>query len=682
MDRAGSGGHWLRRNDSTWTPPHVVFLDSETATTGSGDTEMEVLRCWAAQYVRRRDRRHPGTSVQAEGIDQWAAARTVDRWATEGKTTWLYAHNVGFDLVTTRLAQNLATYGWDLSSRFGLAGNAPWCVLHKGKRARSRDREMHDSDQGKSGDKWDHTLTITDSWSLLPVALEVIGQATGQGKLPLPAQDGSLADWLNRCSTDVAILADAVLAVMDYWDEHELGRWAVTGPACGWNAYRHTIKTGDVLISDDRAVLETEHAACYGGRRDVFRVGDMPPGQYAEIDFTAAYPTIAAHVQLPRKVMGRLTAPVYDRILDGRSQYGMLAEVTLTTSQPRWPLRAGGRVFYPVGTFRTVLAGPDIKAAYDRGALDQVHRGWFYSMSGHMQPWARHVLGLVQDSGGQVPGPVRIAAKAWSRAVIGKTAQRGWRTVPWLGPPGDDWSYEEAFIAGEPHRASVTGLAGQYWLSIADQEGSHEFPAILAWIEAEVRQRLNDVIEAAPPGAVIQCDTDGLMVSYAVVQDQADKLGWALFPLAGEMRPVEHLVSEWNKRTDPLRLREKATYRDVVVYGPQHVVLDGQPRMAGVPASAWQAGDGRWNARLWPGLSWQIQQGSTAGYTRPVQPYLITGPYAQGWVLADGAVRPVEAAVGRGGKTRLLRWPETRWAARGDVLGPVQAGWSKGLTDE
>lgn len=682
MPAGPQSGHWLRRNDTVWTPPRVIFLDSETRTEGSGQTETEVLRCWAAQLVRRRDRRRAGQVSWADGETQDQAAAAIDRWCSEEKTTWLYAHNVGFDLVTTRLAQNLAVHGWQLSSRFGLSSNAPWCVLHKGRREVRPHLGERDDPAAPPRVKWDHTLTITDSFSLLPVALEQISAYTAADKPPLPAQDDSPAAWMARCRADVAVLAQAVLDVMDWWEDNEAGRWAVTGPACGWASYRHTIQTGDVLISGDPDVLAVEHAACYGGRRDVFKVGSLPRGRYAEIDFTAAYPTIAANVPLPRKVMGRLTPGMAEAILSGRCPYGMIAEAEITTDRPRWPLRSLGRVFYPVGTFRTVLAGPDIAAAHARGQLVSIGAGWFYSMSGHMAPWARWVLGLLNAPEGQVKGPVRIAAKNWSRAVIGKTAQRGWRTTSWPGPPSDDWAYEEAFIAGSDHRASITGLAGDYWLSVADQDGSHEFPAILAYVEAHVRQRLNDVIEHAPAGAVIQCDTDGLMADCNALADPL----WLPPPPPGGWRPArpaaEQMAEAWSELSDPLVMRVKSQYREVIMYGPQHAVLDGRARLAGVPASAWQAGDGRWCARLWPGLSWQMTQGSGRGYDRPVQPYLVTGPYAQGWVLDSGAVVPVEAHVGGGGHTHLLAWPLTRWARAGARLAADQSAWTEGLRGE
>lgn len=682
MPGPGPQAHWLRRNDSTWTPPRVMFLDSETKTEGSGEVETEVLRCWCARLVRRRDRRRPGEITDARGLTQAEAAETLDRWATEGENTWLYAHNLTFDLVTTNLAAGLAPLGWELSSNFGLTGSAPWMVLHKGRRETVRTEVRHGRTRQVPRVTWRYTLTVTDSFSLMPVRLDTIAAYTTASKPPLPAPDAPMEAWFTRCQSDVEVLAEAVLTVMNYWEDHDLGHWAVTGPACGWNTYRHTITTGDVVIHEDRPILDLEHAACYGGRRDVFRVGDLPTGRYGEIDFTAAYPTIAATVPLPRKWMGTLTPQIAQAILDGRSRYDMLAEVELDTDRPRWPVRARGRVFYPVGRFRTILAGPDIRSAHTLGCLTRVLRGHFYSMSFHMQPWARWVIALAQAGPGEAPGPVRIAAKAWSRSVIGKSAQTGWHTTSFPGPPGDGWHYEECFIAGTTARGSITGLAGQHYLSIADQPGTHEFPALLAFIEAHVRQRLGDVIEAAPAGAIVQCDTDGLMVSYQVLEDMfgargdSERLAWV------HREAIEAHIQDWSKLAAPLVMREKAVFRTAVLYGPQHVVIDGRPRFAGVPASAWQTSEGRWAARLWPGLSWQAQHGDGTGYARPVQDYLVTGPYAAGWVLTDGSVRPVEAFTDPEGYIGIRPWALTRWAARGDRLGANQSAWSRGLWDE
>jgi hypothetical protein len=338
-------------------------------------------------------------------------------------------------------------------------------------------------------------------------------------------------------------------------------------------------------------------------------------------------------------------------------------------------------VFYPVGRFRTWLAGPEIAEAQQLGCLREVRAGWFYAMSDHMQPWARWALSLLEAGDDAAPGPARIFAKGIGRSVCGKWAQRGWSTDHFPGPPGQGWSYEECFIAGSDASASITSLAGQHYLSVADQESEHEFPAVLAYIESHCRLRLARIIESAPPEAIIQCDTDGVMASLQALENGlADRLPW-LAGKDGRGQLIALQMDSWRTMAAPLDLREKTVFEQAVIHGPQHVVIDGRPRFSGVPASAWAAGDNRWCARLWPGLSWQIQHGDPGGYVRPVQDYLVVGPYAAGWVLADGVVRPVEALLDAEGGSHIGPWALSRWAAAGDRLAADQAGWSRGLVE-
>lgn len=682
MDAASSKVHYLARNHTSWTPAAVAFLDSETQTIDDGRVQVEQLVCWAAEFVRRRHRRRTGEVSWAEGVDGDQAADVIDRWACQDKSTWLYAHNVTFDLVTTRLAEGLSARGWELSRRHALSGSAPWMVLHKG-RQETRPGGRGRRDRAAAGRvKWQHTLTIADSFSVMPVALEQIAAYSPYVKPPLPDNAGDLAAYLERCRADVKILSWAVRTVMDWWDERDLGKWSVSGAACGWNSYRHQLTARAVVIDPDPDVLAWEHKAVYGGRRDVFRCGQLPPGRYAEIDFTAAYPTIAATQPLPAKRMGKLTQQIARAILAGKCPYGMVAEVEIVTDRPRWPLRTLDRVFYPVGQFRTILAGPEIQAASDAGALVEIGPGYFYAMSDHMQGWARWVLGLQADADDAPPGPVRIWAKAASRSVCGKWAQRDWRTMPIPGPPAHGWSYEDAWLAGSDARVAVCGLGDNHYLSVADKEGDHEFPAILAYIESHCRLRLGRVIDTAPAGALLQCDTDGVMASLQILGRAGAELERPRCDETTIRGEVDAWLARWSELAAPLTMRIKHEFARAVVYGPQHVVLDGRPRFSGVPGSAWATGDNRWAARLWPGLSWQIQHDTGAGYQRPVQPYLVVGPYAAGWVLDDGAVRPVETRLDAAGSNQVLPWPQTSYAAAGDRLGVNQAMWSTGLTGQ
>lgn len=678
IDPAGRA-HYLKPVGRTHTPAAVICLDSETRHHYRGRDEIHTLRCWSASLTRRRDRRRPGEVSWAAGTTVQKSADTIDAWASSVESVWLYAHNVTFDMVTTDLPAQLAARGWVISSRFGLSGGSMWCVLHKGRRESVRSDRCSRNGQPEMRVKWAHTLTIADSASIFPWPLAELAPMTGVEKPPLPADGDSPWVWAYRCYSDVRILAGLILPLMDWWDANDMGPWSVTGAGLGWQTYRQTLTLRQMVIDHDPGVLAWERQAVYGGRRDVFRVGELTPGRYGEIDYQGAYPTIAANCLLPAKLACPVTDDHRRLAMRGKVPIGMLAEVTITTDVGRWPVRTKSGVFYPAGTFRTILAAPDIQAAADAGALAAVHDGYLYTMTGHLRPWARRVLDWAKGTDDSVPGPVRVAAKLWSRAVIGKFAQRGWRTIAWVGPPGDGWCVEDTSDLYTGQRGVITGLAGVYYLSWADQVGEHERPALLAFVEAHVRARLGALIAGPFGTAVIQCDTDGLMVSHTMLRQLAAKCGRTWHK--GKERPLgtEHVLSMWNEASWPLVMRDKTQFRRAVVYGPQHVELDGRARFAGVPKGAWPTGEGKWAARLWPGLLWQSQHGPPGGFARPVQGYLVVGPYAAGWVLDDGTVRAAEVSLDEGGTTTLLLWEKTRWAAAGDRLGPHQARWAEGL---
>lgn len=677
-----SPAHYVKPAGKTYTPAAVIFLDTETREDQRQLLEVHTLRLWEAQLVRRRDRRRPGEHLTETGQTAADLASKIDAWASYGETTWLYAHNVGFDLTVTRLATHLGESGWVLSSRFAVGGDSMWAVFHKGPREavvkERRGREV----VTRTRVKWAHTLTIADSASLFPGPLAQLGPHVGILKPPLPDDDDTDAAWAARCHADVDILRSAVLTLMDWWDANDLGHWTVTGAGQAWQTYKRTLTPRQLVIDHDPGILGIERQALYGGRRDVFRVGQLPPGRYAEVDYEAAYPSIAANFPLPAKASCRVGEQHRRLALRGRVPAGMLAEVTICTDTPRWPVRVGGRVFYPVGRFRTVLAAPDIQAAADAHCLEAVHDGWLFTLTNHLRAWARQVLSWIRAADGTLPGVVRIWAKLASRAVIGKFAQRGWSTVPFVGPPCEGWSVEQTSDLYTGMRGVVTGVNGDYWLSWADQRGEHERPAVLAFVEAHVRARLSAVIASEFGPAIMQCDTDGVMVSHGLLDQLAAGLPERWTHGRATRPGTPEVLQAWNSASYPLVMREKLQFSRGTVYGPQHVILDGRPRFAGVPKGAWHTKDQLWMARLWPGLVWQSQHGVADGYARPLQPYRVAPNYAAAWALADGTTRAAETTVEADGSTALLHWKHTRWAASGAVLAQFQAAWATGLWEQ
>lgn len=621
--------HYLRANESTWTPPQVISLDTETRWTQGPKGEVHQLRLWAARLDSRRPDSTGWTGhITAWGVNSAQLAAAVHDWARGQRTVWLFAHNLSFDLIVSRLPLELHALGWNVSDQ-AAGSETPWLRCKRG-----------------SG-----TLTLADSWGWLRQPLQQVGAALGLEKQSLPDNDGSLEYWRARCESDVEILAEAMLSVMAYWDKAQLGRFSLTGSASGWNVMRHRMPAKRVTIMPDPDGIKSDRDAIYGGRRECYSWGEQDNGPWTEYDFTAAYPTVAAELPLPAKrqfPFGSL--PLSSPLLRGIG-LGVIARCLIRTMQPDYPCRVGGRVWYPIGEFWTTLAGPEIAAALQAGHLQAVGPGYAHGLGYHLQDWARWLLETQSGRNPDVPAVAVPMIKHWGRACIGKFAARGFTKQAYGDATNAGWSYLPVWDIGQQAHGSIVEIAGKRWKCLASADSDNAYPAVLAYVESHTRVRLSAAIRQLGRQLVTCCDTDGLVV--------ADSRRLDLGQLAG--------------LTAPLALRPKQTWRQLRVIGPQHLVRDGRRKYSGIPASAHERADGSLEALVWPRLAWQLRESAGQGYRRPAQTYTVGASYASGWTDRDGAVLPVQLAADGDGGNRPLPWQETAHAAAGRVLGDVQA---------
>jgi hypothetical protein len=620
--------HNLRPNEKTWTPAVVAFLDTETRFSMTGDSEVHTLRCWSARLDVRRDKRKVVEwQQQEEGMFASDSAFTLANWNHKHPTLWVYCHNLAFDLTTSEVTTHLAELGYTVTE-FAIDSPSPFIKMSNGR--------CH--------------ITFTDSFSWLPARLEDVAKKVGIGKPPLPSDDDGDATWLERCRADVNILATAMLDIMRWWEENDLGHWSVTGSASGWNVMRHKIDAKRITINPSPQGIEADRRAIYGGRRGLWRAGKQPASTYADIDFSAAYPTIAESLPLPHERMSHFASLPVDHRWITSDRHGIIARVRIETPVPRWPVRIDGRVWYPVGEFWTDLAGPDIAEAARLGCLREIGAGYVHRLGYALQTWAQWCLATSRGDDDSVPEVVRLWAKHCGRAVIGKWAQRKFDTIE-IGPsPRRGWWAQDGWNHSEGVRATIIDFDGRRWQASASGDGDNCYPAVLAYVEAYVRVRLARMIESMPAGAVLACDTDGLLADMVTLG------AW------------QHNRGELH----PLAPRVKAHYTSVDVMGPQHMTLDGNRRLAGIPGSAKPARDGKLSALLWPKMVWQMNNGRGGEYIRPVQEYKIAVTYAPGWVLDGGDVVPVETAVNADGKTVILPFDDYGYGMMGRGLAEYQ----------
>ncbi len=633
--------HYLRKNETEWTPKCVIALDSETYTI-EGDRDVLALRCWCASRVKRVDGiSNMQSVVSARGTQAADLAKQIDEWSRGNPSIWLYAHNLGFDITVTRLPIEMAKLGWSVTD-FALDGRAPWMRLAKGRKR----------------------ITMSDSWSWIQKPLEMISAAVGIVKPPLPAEVDTLDTWYARCQADVDILMAMVTQLMDWWQRSGRGKWNVTGAASGWNAFRHIPMPVNIVVDPDPVGMEHDRKSIYGGKRYVQRVGNLPGGRYIEADFARAYTTIARDMPVPIQRRRAFEALDIEDIRVDNPRWGIIANVTIDTNSPRYPKRDNGRVWYPIGRFDTVLASPEIAIARRRGELVSIGGGYTYQLAPALTNWATWCLAIIDGKESDVPEVARMAARGWGRSVVGKFAQHAYQRITLGASPVEGWAYGEAWNAVTHSRASIVDMLGTRHICYQAGDGENAFPAVLAFVESYVRVRLNDAIAMLGEESFVQCDTDGLLVSAeGLIRRSRSHQTFA----DARDRAVDFadiILERVSERTSPLIMRVKSSYHSVEIVGPQHLRLDGKRRFSGIPSNVDELPDGRIGAWTWPKLARQMSAGDDRGYVREYVRYRVPRDLASGWVTTDGLVLPVEYGQTEAGTDQVLPWARSRYAGR------------------
>lgn len=643
--------HPNAREDSPW---HCLYIDTESTWRTVERDEHHRLRLWYGRHKRR----HLGPGWPQLAGEEWGEtaegmADYIDRVVTTKHPLHVFFHGLSFDLGLTKLPLVLMRRGWRLG-RQALASDAPWCNLQRGKRS----------------------VWVVDSFSWFRKSLQEVGDLVGVAKRPLPADDDAMEAWWGRVAADVDILEAALDQLMDWWDRERLGHWSHTGPATGWNAMRHRcvyagdptgrrtreqhadgtidFQPGKVTVCTDPLVRRFEREAIYQGMREVTRVGQLPEGTYANLDLERAHLSIAATKLLPCRLLDQGESLPVDSPKIGGRFHGVIARCRVRATEQSWPVRQPSHILHPLQEFWTVLCDPEIAEARERGELLEVGRWQEYLLNHFMQPWAAWCESILNGSDTSAPPAAWLACKAWSRTVIGKW---GARTSRWeaIGET-EEWGWFNAPAlptAGEG-AAGLAQLGHTLYDVHRDQDADDASPAVLAWVQSWVRRQLRAVIREVGSEHVIQRNTDGFLVdaqAAGMARGGWDETG---LPEPATWSSVRASADSVSDSLGDVRVRVKGLYRGGWVLSPQHLQLDGERVMAGVPRGAVEGRRFEYHFLTWPTLGGQMARGFEDGYTRHWVERRMGAVPVSGWVCADGCVTPPAAVVGDGGSFRLL----------------------------
>lgn len=550
--------HWLRTNHAARMPRRIVTLDSEAYRSFDGVKEEQTFRLAVAAFDKLDDECLPTCDPE------WFSTLSTEElwtkiagWTHSKHRTVCWAHRMSYDLRLTQALEHLPALGFRVS-QMAISDYGCWVVMRRGT----------------------NSLYLVDSLSHIPKALDAIAEAYGKRKTLLPSDDAGNEAWTLRCETDVSILRQSVLELLRLYRIHDLGDFRTTGAAQSSAAFRHRfLQPRSLLIHSDDDALAAERRACWAGRSEVWRGGEVK-GPLYEYDFHAAYAHIAREHDVPARLIGEAFPSSVLHFNTLHERYAVLAECTVTTETPIVPTESNDRIVWPVGNFTSWLWDTEVKAALTEGATVEFHRAYIYHRAPILKDWATWIIRcLTGEELGSTPVG-KIVAKEWSRSVIGRFGLR----YPLLDFQGtlesSDLMLQPVYDLVQERSYMQLQVGNELYEQTERVESPNSCPQIMGYVMAACRVLLWEAMQAAGLPNVVSVDTDGLIVNEQGKEN--------LLTLGGSLHSVP--------------LRPKGVYRRGEFRGPRNIDLDLDRRITGVPRRAEKLSDGLYRGEVWESL--------------------------------------------------------------------------------
>lgn len=588
--------HLLKRNHANELPWEAIWVDTETAeeTIRPGERK-HVLRFGWACYRRRWERKgwtRPDWhrfETPAQFWD-WVFSRLHGR-----SRVYVFAHNGAFDYPVLDAFNILPREGWKLTKA---VIESPPIILN--------------------WRKGPHSILMLDTLNIWRVKLAEIGKTHGLPKLRMPPLSASPTRWDAYCRRDVKVIMRACLGWWDFLARNDLGGFAPTLASQALRTYRHRFMSHPILIDDHPKALALARESYLGGRTECFRLGRIEGPLYL-VDVNGMYPYVMHRDSYPTRLIGYTERATPQDLAEWFVDRTAVADVTIHTSEPCYPCLVDKRLCFPVGYFRTCLAGRELERAVIRGEVLTVHRVALYERAHifrdfveyfHQRRLAMRAVGnKVEDHNTKILG----------NSLYGKFGQRG-RVYDVVGedesPNPRAWIEYDADTGQVRKFRSLAGVVQEYR---DESEARDSHPAIASHVTAGARLHLWDLIVEAGRPHCYYTDTDSLRV---------DQVGY-------------DRLTHWldDKRLGYLKLERVTPW--VEQYGLKDYDDGAYRKTKGVSKEPYWNESGEVVQDQWSSLVGLVRVGDLTGPRTTMVAKHLTREYTKGRVQPDGVVLPL-----------------------------------------
>ena len=401
----------------------------------------------------------------------------------------------------------------------------------------------------------------------------------------------------------------------------KLGGWKSTAASQAYHSWRYSHLKHTVLCHTTASALDLERRAYFGGRCECFWIGSVR-GPIYHLDFRSLYPYCAQTEELPVRLLGCWHD--YQSIPKGvlAGEPALIADVTLQTSSADYPVRRDGSILWPIGRFRTALAGPELRHAEQTQRIHKYHAIAAYETAPVLKGWVTDWYTIREYADREHDKLMSSWAKRILVSLVGKLGQRetSWRCRPDVIPDCPWQSWYAKGENGELYRFRSFNWSVQQ--EIITPNGADSVPAMAGWITSAARMRLAAALECAGRHNVYYVDTDSL--------------------ICNAQAHIRLLQGGWIKRGQLGFLQEKGIHSTADFFNVKHYALDGEIKCSGMPQGPLTEGPSA--GTLWYTLHCKsaLRQMQAPSATRQLRTYKREDVYQIGRVIQSGQVVPLK----------------------------------------
>lgn len=459
--------------------------------------------------------------------------------------------------------------------------------------------------------KWgDCTIRAVSHSNYGNVSLDDIMQGYGEEYDAINIRQGEDSEAYPDVLDIQRSMADWYRKMLMQWKSLDSGTWKTTSSQLSHTLYRRKFLKERLTTIRPPQIDRLERASLFGGRADVFYIGDVSTWHRNEslrirgykeseynktvesiyrLDISSMYPFIFSQYEVPGHCVYHETGNAFAELKFAiESDYIIIAAVRINTPHPEYPVRIHphtkefsvieqkrfftarsiipGSVEYGVGEFDTVLIGPELERAYHDNLITKCYEYAVYLPSSEYMDYMQYLINmryacrLSRDARGEA------MYKMYGNSFGGKLAQKncGWNDAPENTPVLCQWGEWYALNCDDQTCRKYRAIAGypQVWKD--ETYNALGRPAVWSYVCAVSRYIMRSIREILPRHTLIQQDTDGLYVTNEAIG----------------ILTVNGMLSD----DGPGKLRIVSQHKHVRFYDARHYIRDGQAVMSGLSA--------------------------------------------------------------------------------------------------